>query len=66
VNDLAPLLSLTTLVYRFTPTSTATPHMFSGAAQPTGDIPRHSKAPSSDLWQVLSDHTPTLRSLLTI
>ncbi|KAL9041972.1 MAG: hypothetical protein Q9180_000920 [Flavoplaca navasiana] len=37
VNDLAPLLSLTTPVYRFTPTSAAAPNMFSGAAYFTGD-----------------------------
>ncbi|KAL8889719.1 MAG: hypothetical protein Q9192_005978 [Flavoplaca navasiana] len=46
VNDLAPLLSLTTPVYRFTPTSAPPTHMCSGAAYFTGDIPRHSKGPS--------------------
>ncbi|KAL9641276.1 MAG: hypothetical protein Q9204_000125 [Flavoplaca sp. TL-2023a] len=37
VNDLAPLLSLTTPVYRFTPASAAAPNMFSGAAYFSGD-----------------------------
>ncbi|KAL9001010.1 MAG: hypothetical protein Q9169_000494 [Polycauliona sp. 2 TL-2023] len=41
VNDLAPLLSLTAPVYRFTPTSAAAPNMFSGAAYFSGDALLH-------------------------
>ncbi|CAO1605487.1 hypothetical protein XANCAGTX0491_009004 [Xanthoria calcicola] len=41
VNDLAPLLSFTVPVYRFTPTSAAAPNILSGAAYFTGDALYH-------------------------